>query len=238
LKFDLFSQGAAFLAVAFAGIFQPVAARCQPPSAAQISFHFEWPGTEVPEYTFVIHEDGAGTYEASVQAMAASPNAARYAKPDAARIMTHLEISYTMPPAFTQRLFTQMHNARLEPDCASKQKNIANTGMKTLTYVSAAGSTQCTFNYTENNSITALAETFEAMSFTLSVGRKLTYDERFDRLGLDHDMNGLVEAAKEHRAQGFSLIASELQSLINNERVMERVRRNASALLDKAALAP
>jgi hypothetical protein len=224
--------------MAIAGTFQPVAARCQPASAAQISFHFERPGMEVPEYTFVIHQDGTGTYEASIEAMAASPNAARYAKPDAAPIMTHLEISYTMPSAFTQRLFTQMHTARVEPNCASKQKNVANTGLKTLTYVSPADSKQCTFNFTENNSITALAETFQAMSFTLSVGRKLAYDERFDRLGLDHDMNGLVEAAKENRAQGISLITSELQSLINNERVMERVRRNASALLDKAALAP
>lgn len=219
-------------------MFLPAIVLCQTPSSTQISFHFKRPGMEVPEYTFVVHEDGAGTYEASAPAMAETQIASRYAQSGASPVMTHLAVSYTLPLALTQKLFTQIQSAGLDSECASKQKNIANTGMKTLAYVSSAGTTQCTFNYTQNNSITSLAETFQAMSFTLSAGRKLAYDERFDRLGLDHDMNALVEAAKERRAQGVSLIASELQSLINNERVMDRVRRNASVLLDKAALAP
>jgi len=193
---------------------------------------------DVPEYTFTLREDGTGTYDALAAATTALQNPARYGQPSTSPTMTHLTLSYTLPPALTQKLFTQIRAAGLNPGCASKQKNVANTGMKTLAYVGPEGSTQCSFNYTQNNSITALAETFQAMSFTLSVGRKLAYEERFDRLGLDHEMNALVAAAKDGRAQAFSLIASELQSLVDDVQVMERVRRNASFLLDKAVPAP
>lgn len=228
----------ASLCLALPGAFLDASAQVPQPPPSQISFHFERPGMEVPEYTFILHEDGTGTYEASVPDRAAKQNAVRYGQPSGPPPVTRIALSYTLPAALTQTLFAEIRGARLNSGCASKQKNVANTGMKTLTYAGPEASTQCSFNYTQNKSVTALAETFQAMSFTLSTGRALAYDERFDRLSLDHEMNALVAAAKDGRAQGLSLIAPELQSLIDNVQVMERVRRNASVLLDKAVPAP
>ena len=80
--------------------------------------------------------------------------------------------------------------------CASKAKNIADTGVKTLTYVSAGGTAACTYNYTDDKTIAALTARFESIAFTLDEGRKLETKHKFDRLGLDPESDSLVKAVK------------------------------------------
>ena len=213
-------------------------ASAQSAGQAQITFHFERPGLDVPEYKFTVHEDSSGTYEATVAPPDPRSNAGPYARPIAGPPPTHFSASFILPAALSARIFTQIRAAdHLAKDCASNAKNIADTGAKTLTYSGPEGSGQCVYNYSADKSITAVTEAFQGMSFTLNSGRLLAYDERYDRLGLDHDMNNLVQAIKDSRAEAPGLIAPELKSLIGNEQVMQRVRRNASVLLDKASSA-
>ena len=190
---------------------------------------------DVPEYKFVLHEDGTGTYTASALELAARQDSS-YAQQIAVRPLTQFSASYKLPAKLVGTLFSQVRAANLAAgDCASKAKNLANTGTKTLLYTGSKGTGQCIFNYTQNKSVASAAETFQAMSFTLNAGRVLAHDEIYDRLGLDHEMNTLVEALKDGRAQVPGLIAPELTLLISNDQVMDRVRRNAAILLDKAS---
>lgn len=213
-------------------------AAAQSPAPARITFHFERPGMDVLEYNFLLREDGTGNYEATVAKDPVQHSGSLYAEQTAAQPPAHFSGLYTLPGALTSRIFSQVRAAdHLTKDCASKVKNIANTGIKTLSYTGPEGSGSCVYNYSADKSVSAVTDTFQAMFLTVNSGRLLAYDERFDRLGLDHDMNYLVQALKEGRAEAPGLIAPELKSLVSNEQVMQRVRRNASVLLDKASSA-
>ncbi len=55
-----------------------------------------------------------------------------------------------------------------------------------------------------------------------------------DRLGLDHETEVLAESAADGRAQQIGSIRDILERLADDDSVLERVRRRARALLDRA----
>jgi hypothetical protein len=200
------------------------AAETQP----QISFKFERAGVPVSHFIIQIHEDGTGNYQADVTPGigGGSPVAAQ---------LQHVNRTITLTPATTAKLF---HAAREQKsfniDCASKAKNIADTGAKTLSYSGADGKGSCVYNYSENKDVAAATDTFLAIAFTLDEGRRLSFLHRFDRLGLDAEMGTLSEEAKAGRALELGTIAPTLSSIAADTEVMERVRRQAAKLLEQA----
>ena len=80
----------------------------------------------------------------------------------------------------------------------------------------------------------ALADIFQAIAFTMDEGRKLDFLHRFDRLGLDAEMETLAQEYADKRALELGTITSTLTALVNDEAVMERVRRRAEKLLQLA----
>lgn len=188
----------------------------------------------VPEFNFVLDEDGSGIYSAKVMQLSQSRFSALNGQPGQT---TAFSTRFTLPPQKTAKIFDAVRDAGyLAKDCASKAKNIADTGAKTLTYDGPSGTGRCVYNYTTEKYVVALTTIFEGMSLTFESGRRLAHDQRYDRLGLDQEMNALVEALKDGRADAPELIAPELRSLVEDEQVMQRVRRNATILLDKASL--
>jgi hypothetical protein len=193
----------------------------KPGTGESLTFHFEHPGAPVPEYTFTVHQGGTRlSYALGADGNNPTPNGL-YLKPE-----------------LVDRLFQQVAASNRFHPCESKVKNVANTGRKTLTYASGAtgDSATCTYNFSENKAVTALTDIFFALEQTLEQGQKLEHDHRFDRLGLDQDMSYLVDAARENRAQGLSLIAPVLLSLVNDPAVLERVRTAAGKLLEQGNL--
>ena len=80
----------------------------------------------------------------------------------------------------------------------------------------------------------ALTEMFQAISLTLDMGRKLDFDHRFDRLGLDATMASLTDMVDAGRAMELGTIASTLKSIARDSDVLERVRLRAERLLKQA----
>ena len=115
--------------------------------------------------------------------------------------------------------------------CASKAKNVADTGAKTLSYTGPAGDGRCTYNYSENKTVVLLTETFEGIAETMDEGRRLDYLHRYDRLGLDSAITFLADEVTSGRALELGTIAESLRSLANDADVMQRVRIRASQLL-------
>ncbi len=115
--------------------------------------------------------------------------------------------------------------------CESRQKNIANTGAKTITYTGPDGSANCTFNYSENKAVVALTDMFQEIAETLDEGRSIDLKHRYDRLGLDRELANLAEAVSAGRAIEVATIAPVLHSLCDDSQVMERVRKRAAGLL-------
>lgn len=122
--------------------------------------------------------------------------------------------------------------------CETKLKNIAKTGKKTISFVLGPSSPrQCEFDYSDDQDLNAAAEAFQAIAETIRMGEQLKHSLRYDRLGLDAEMDSLVEAVKAGHAIEVQNIAPVLQSLVDDDRVMERVKRKAAHLLEGAGIA-
>jgi hypothetical protein len=196
---------------------------------AQVSFQFERPGLAVPKFTLTVDERGSAHYEAD-EVVAAQGGA------DAEPLPTqHLERTVTLSRQTTERIFVAARAMdRFNIACAAKAKNIADTGTKTLRYTGEGGDGSCTYNYSQDKRVVALTELFEGIARTLELGRKLDFQHRFDRLGLDASTATLVEEVDGGRAMEVGVIAPTLRSLAEDAEILQRVRERAARLLQLA----
>ena len=207
---------------------------CAQAAPAVLVYHFEHAGLPVPEFTLTVKEDGTGTYAATYTA---PPLDSRYASPSAVVAPpTNTTRPITLTPATTARLFERVRSTNhFQGGCESKQKNIANSGAKSISYTGSDGNATCTFNYTENKSVSSVSDTFQAIAETLDEGRSIDLKHRYDRLGLDRELANLADAVHDGRAVEVATIAPILQSLLDDSQVMERVRKRAAGLLEASA---
>ena len=120
--------------------------------------------------------------------------------------------------------------------CASHRKGIAQTGTKTLQLTQEGTTSTCTYNFSDEDRVNTATAAFEALAETMQFGDRLSAELRFDRLGLDAEMENLQSALTDGRALEIGNIGAVLVSVQNDERVMERVRRKAAHLLEGAGL--
>ncbi len=200
------------------------------PAKAQVSFAFDRPGLPVPRFTLTVNEDGTGRYEAD-QVFPASRGAAAAETP----AMQHIDRAISLSAATTAQIFTSARALeRFNVTCASSVKNIADTGKKTLRYTGPGGDGECVYNYSQDKRVVALTDMFQAIVLTLDMGRKLDFDHRFDRLGLDATIAALAEQVDAGRAMELGTIAPTLRSIARDSEVLERVRLRAARLLKQA----
>jgi hypothetical protein len=208
------------------------AAPIDPPAVlqAEVSFQFERIGLPVPRFTVQVREDGTGRYQADEAegSSSQSSSAVRYVGGK------HVDRPMTVSSATVEKIFKAARGLdRFSVACASKAKNIADTGKKTLSYVGADGRGSCTYNYSEIKSITTLTDTFLAIAFTMDEGRKLDFLHRYDRLGLDAEMTTLMHEMDEGRALEVGTIAPSLNAIAVDTALIQRVRLRAAKLLEQ-----
>jgi hypothetical protein len=131
----------------------------------------------------------------------------------------------------TLKIIESGSDAVEEKRCETKNRHIAQTGGKSIFYALGPSLASCDFNYSDDAALNAAANTFLALVETLQVGEELTHLHRFDRLGLDAEMAFLTEELKDGRALEVENIAATLQSIADDDRVIDRVRRQAARLL-------
>ena len=158
-----------------------------------------------------LQADGAGTY---------SEGASADAK----------QMPLTVSAATMERLRQGEHAAK-SGKCETKAKNIAKTGEKTIRYETADKTAECTFNYSDDVGLMGATAAFLAIAQTMQHGERLQHDLRYDRLGLDAEMEALEAAQKSGSAIEIGNIATVLQALVSDDHVIDRVRRRAARLL-------
>lgn len=109
---------------------------------------------------------------------------------------------------------------------------VARTGDKTLTYRFGDKVTKTTLNYSDNPEMNKLIDIFQKMSLTFESSRKLDYDLRFDKLGLDRDLKSLEQMDKDHNLIELQVIAPTLQRIANDSSIMNISRQRARRLLE------
>lgn len=185
-----------------------------------VNFDFEMQGLPVPHWSIEIEPNGEGRYRDL-----SSPNGGTAETKRSIRV-----------GAATRRRLDGGFEKVGSGNCEKNVKNVANTGTKTIAYRNAAGAwVSCTFIYTEDKGLEAAATAFQAIAQTLQEGDRLEHSHRFDRLGLDAEMDELTQEIAQGEAIEIGNISPVLQSIADDERVMERVRRKAARLLEGAS---
>jgi len=188
-----------------------------PAPGAVITFQFERAGLAVPRFELKIAQDGTGSYDADAVFLPVAGTPAPAPQ--------HIARSVTISKATVVRIFGGARALNwFNTDCGTALKNVADMGTKTLRYTGPGGQGACSYNYTDSPRVEDVTKAFQAIAVTLDCGRKLDFDHRFDRLGLDADINILVEAVADGRAIELGTIASTLRSLTRDPDVLERVR--------------
>lgn len=195
------------------------------------AFSREAPGVPVPKYTLIIRDDGSGSYAGE-----ALPPPTRYG-PAQSSASVPFQRDFHLTSATTSRIFNLAaqlnHFNRV---CASKAKNIADTGTKTISYSGPDGPGSCTYNYTEVKELAALTALIQSITETLDAGRELDRLHRYDRLGLDSAMSYLAQEAADGHAVDLETIADSLRSIAGDSDVLARVRVKANLLLTQSGM--
>lgn len=166
-----------------------------------------------PAWTVRLQADGAGTYSESGVTASTAP--------------------LTVSAATLERVKLGEHAAK-NGKCETKSKNIAKSGEKTIRYEEASKVAECTFNYSDDQGLMSALAAFQAIADTMQRGERLQHDLRYDRLGLDAEMDDLVAAQKSGSAIEIGNITPILQAIVQDDHVIDRVRRKAARLLQGA----
>lgn len=187
-------------------------------SPFRLSASYDRPGLPVPHWQLRIAASGEAEYTSQHAAGSPPPPAA--------------PIAFKLSEEGSMKLGKLLNDSHGMQPCETKTKGLARMGMKSLEYQSGSdAAVQCTFNYTDNKPLAAAADYLIAVSYTIEQGATLDHLHRYDRLGLDPVMTQLTTAYKAGQAQELQAIRPTLNSLANDDAVLERVRQKAAELL-------
>ena len=192
---------------------------------ALLQFSLDRAGSPPLQYTLSVDEEGTGIYV---------PHLAGIASPDANAGASEGKTIH-LSADVVKKVFAAVPLVE-GGRCETHSKSIAKTGLKTLHYVGNGRDAQCTYNYSDEDRVNEATVAFQAIAETLQFGDRLAAKLRFDRLGLDAELDGLQTAVTEGRALEVGNIAPLLKTISQDERVMDRVRRKAERLLQSAGL--
>ena len=119
----------------------------------------------------------------------------------------------------------------------AKQKNIARTGQKTLEYhgpATAGGqpiNQSSSYNYSPNSDVQELTRLFQSIANTIDYGRKLEFQYRFDKLGINARLNALQDSLASHYVEELQAIGPILQKIAADPNMMHINRVAAKKLL-------
>jgi hypothetical protein len=217
----------------------------QTPAKPAVTFKFYWPQAHPGNYTIVVNADGQMQYDShdggltppqAHNAPVESNAEQSYQAQDAAsQEPYHLE--FRGSGATTQKVFALADRTKYFNGNFDFQKHaIAQNGRKTLIYEGPDHHGSTTYNWSEDTAIQELTSIFQGISETIEAGRRLDFDRRFDKLGLDADLEGLEKEAKDGHLYEIQVIAPILQRLANDRAVLHVAQTRAQHILKIAGL--
>ena len=192
-----------------------------------IQVDFSNPGLSPPQWTLTLHPDGTGHFHS--QNGKTPPGGLKVIE------VPSQDEDIQVSEEFASHVFgVARHSNWFNLACESHIK-VAFQGWKTFTYTGPNGHGTCTFNYSKDREIQEMGDSLQAVAQTILEGARLQILLQHDPLGLDQEMTFLTEAVGDGRAQQVSAIRSILERLAEDDSVMERVRKEARALLARGA---
>ena len=199
----------------------PVSSGSAPAQSASVTFGFDWPqGIPWQKYSINVHEDGKSHFDGV-------PNAADTRDTDP------YQQDFSMSAANRQKIFELSQKlGYFRGDFDSHLKHIAQTGQKTLEYKSAQIQGATTYNWSQNADVETMTKLFQAIAMTIDYGRKLAFQYRFDKLGMDERLKELQELQASHEVEEIGIIAPILHKIAADPNMMNISRLAAKHLLE------
>jgi len=133
--------------------------------------------------------------------------------------------------AYARHVFEEARSHRFFAEECESHMKVAFQGLKKLSYRGPDGQGSCGFNYSKDQRLQALGESLVAVAETIVEGSRLDWLLRYDPLGLDHEMEYVVDGSGDGRLQEIGTIRGILERLAGDEGVLDRVRKRARTLL-------
>jgi hypothetical protein len=193
------------------------------PPAAQpaVTFDFEWSqGIPWQTYSITVRADGNAHFQGTPAPDKAGGDADLFQQ------------DFIMSEANRLKIFDLAKKLNyFHGDFDSHLKQIAQTGRKTLEYTSATAHGSTTYNWSQNADVQELTRLFVAIANTFDYGRKLSFQYRFDKLGMDARLKELEYIRANHYAEELNAIAPILRKIADDPDMMHISRQTAQQLL-------
>ncbi len=191
-------------------------------NAPVIQVDFADPELNPSHWTLTLHPNGSGHFSSQMGATADD---------DKEMEIPDINRDVQLSASFAGHVFEEaQRHSWFNEGCESHLK-VAFQGWKTLAYRGPEGRGSCTYNFSKDKEIESLGDSLEAVAETILEGERLEMLLEHDRLGLDKEMEFLVDAAGNGRAQQICAIRGILVRLAQDDEVLERVRKRAKMLL-------
>jgi hypothetical protein len=193
---------------------------------ASVLFKFVWDvGIPWQSYSIQVQADGKTHFEGT-------PNPAQSGDTDP------VQQDFTMSEANRQKIFDAARRLNyFQGDLDSHLKHIAQTGVKTLAYKSAQVHGSSTYNYSQNPDAQQLTQVFLGLATTLDYGRKLAWNYRFDKLGMNQTLRELEDLQASHMVDELAAIEPILRKIADDSSLMHISRQSAQHLLKTISVA-
>lgn len=194
---------------------------------ASVTYLFNWPqGIPWTKYSIIVQADGTARFTGTPH-------------PDDSNSDTDpVEQAFTMSGPNRERVFELALKLNyFQGDFDAHIKHIAQTGRKTLEYQASQVHGSSTFNYSQNADVQELTNLFSGIATTVDYGRRLAFQYRFDKLGLDQRLKELVDLQANRESRELHIIAPILRKIANDPNMMNIARQNAAHLLQSIGLA-
>jgi len=199
---------------------QPSPAPVAAPAQASVQFSFDWPqGVPWQKYTIEVRLDGKSHFEGTPHA-------------DENNDTDEVQQDFTISEPSRTKIFELANKLNyFRGDFDSHLKHVAKTGEKTLRYESPQVEGSTSFNFSQNPDIQELTRFFQGVAMTIDYGRKLAFQYRFDKLGMDQRMKELEELQASHGVKELAIIAPTLRKIADDPNLMNISRESARRLL-------
>ncbi len=202
-----------------------------------VTFVLDFPRTRPEHFSITVDSTGKAVYESRDAVSTGDLASTGQERPPAEPYLTTLQLSSRA----RRQIFEAARQLNyFQGDFDYRKHRIAQMGRKTLIWESGKDRFETTYNWSENGLIDDLTHLFQAISNTQEYGRRLAALRRHDKLGLEAELKGMEEAARDDRRGLAELHTIEplLRSLAQDRAVMDIARQRAQRLLRKAEAAP
>jgi hypothetical protein len=195
----------------------PVGGAATDAAAAQQCMYFtmERFGVEVGAYTIVVRGDGKALYWESANLYGGAPGQ-----------MPWLPVS-----GATVKVIFAAEPVVRGGTCSSHVTNLPMGGKKKLVAWSQEGAVTCAFSSSQDAAVSAADAAFEAIAETLQAGERLAREHVHERLALPDELDALTAKAQAGKAIEVEMIAPVLQGLIDDDLVVDVVKKKAAGLM-------